>query len=242
VSYTDYAYFPRQSLSGLLRSTGVSQFLYVSSAGLYERSDEVPLVEGDAEKASAGHVGVEALLKSQKAPASIFRPIYILGERSAKPIYAEYFFDRLTRGRPIPLPESGDQFASLTSATDVASMIACAVGNPKAHGETFNMASPRYVTLNGLARLAAKAAGTGEPKVVHYDPAKAGDAAKGFPFRNQHFIITPGKAQRLLGWQSQGDVEEMLAAAYAEYCELGRDKTEIDWSKDDAIISNAALD
>ena len=68
-------------------------------------------------------------------------------------------------------------------------MLLLAVGNPDAaSGNIFNCASNRAVTLDGMARLCARAAGK-EVNIVHYDPKVVGiDAKKAFPFRNMVII------------------------------------------------------
>lgn len=68
-------------------------------------------------------------------------------------------------------------------------MLIQAVQNPAAaSGHIFNCVSDRAVTLDGMARLCAKAAGS-SVEIVHYDPKAVGvDAKKAFPFRNMvHF-------------------------------------------------------
>lgn len=64
-------------------------------------------------------------------------------------------------------------------------MLTLAVENPDAaSGNIFNCVSDRAVTLDGLAKLCAQAAGR-PVNIVHYDPKAAGvDAKKAFPFRN----------------------------------------------------------
>lgn len=63
-------------------------------------------------------------------------------------------------------------------------MLSQAVGNPAtAAGKIFSSVSDRAVTLDGFARLCAKAAGK-EVKIIHYDPKAVGvEAKKAFPFR-----------------------------------------------------------
>ena len=46
-----------------------------------------------------------------------------------------FFFDRLTRGRPVPVPGDGTQAVTMTHAADNAQMICNAIG-PRAHHPT----------------------------------------------------------------------------------------------------------
>lgn len=63
-------------------------------------------------------------------------------------------------------------------------MISLAIENEvAANGKIFNCVSDRAVTLDGMAKLCAKAAGL-PVEILHYDPKAVGiDARKAFPFR-----------------------------------------------------------
>ena len=71
-------------------------------------------------------------------------------------------------------------------------MLTLAVENPSAaSGNIFNCVSDRAVTLDGMAKLCAQAAGR-SVKIVHYDPKEVGvDAKKAFPFRNMVMTKSP---------------------------------------------------
>ena len=69
-------------------------------------------------------------------------------------------------------------------------MLTLAVKNPGvASGNIFNCVSDRAVTLDGMAKLCAQAAGK-VVEIVHYDPKAVGvDAKKAFPFRNMVWTL-----------------------------------------------------
>lgn len=77
------------------------------------------------------------------------------------------------------------QLTNISHVRDLSSMLAAAVEKPDAaSGNIFNCVSDRAVTLDGMAKLCAKAAGL-PVEIVHYDPKAIGsDAKKAFPFRN----------------------------------------------------------
>lgn len=77
------------------------------------------------------------------------------------------------------------QLTNIAHVRDLSSMLTAAVKNPAAaSGHIFNCVSDRAVTLDGMAKLCAKAAGL-SVEIVHYDPKAVGvDAKKAFPFRN----------------------------------------------------------
>jgi len=85
----------------------------------------------------------------------------------------------------VPIPGSGMQLTNIAHARDLSSMLTLAVENPEAaSGRIFNCVSDRAVTLDGMAKLCAQAAGL-PVEIVHYDPKVVGiDAKKAFPFRN----------------------------------------------------------
>ncbi|KVH94411.1 NAD(P)-binding domain-containing protein [Cynara cardunculus var. scolymus] len=216
------------------KSSGVGQFLFISSAGIYKQTEEPPHVEGDAVKADAGHVAVEKYLSEVFDNWASFRPQYMIGSGNNKDC-EEWFFDR----KPVPIPGSGMQLTNISHVKDLSSMLTKAVENPTAaSGNIFNCVSDRAVTLDGMAKLCAKAAGL-PVEIVHYDPKTIGsDAKKAFPFRNMHFYAEPRAAKDILGWQSATNLPEDLKERFEEYVKIGRDKKAMTFDIDDKIIES----
>ncbi|RCV10071.1 hypothetical protein SETIT_2G082400v2 [Setaria italica] len=223
------------------KASGVGQFLFISSAGIYKPTDEPPHVEGDAVKESAGHVGVEKYIAEQFSSWASFRPQYMIGSGNNKDC-EEWFFDRIVRGRPVPIPGNGMQLTNIAHVRDLSSMLALAVENPgAAAGKIFNCVSDRAVTLDGMARLCAAAAGAAV-EIVHYDPAAVGvDAKKAFPFRNMHFYAEPRAAKEALGWASTTNLPEDLKERYAEYAASGRGDKDMAFDLDDKILGAVGI-
>ncbi|KAJ7972796.1 chloroplast stem-loop binding protein of 41 kDa [Quillaja saponaria] len=220
------------------KSSGVKQFLYISSAGIYKPTDEPPHVEGDVVKADAGHVGVEKYIEDVFGSWAIFRPQYMLGSGNNKDC-EEWFFDRIVRDRPVPIPGSGLQLTNISHVRDLSSMLTLAVEKPDAATHNiFNCVSDRAVTLDGIAKLCAQAAGR-PVNIVHYDPKAVGiDAKKAFPFRNMHFYAEPRAAKEILGWHSTTSLPADLKERYDEYVKIGRDKKPIQFEIDDKILES----
>lgn len=219
------------------KGCGVKQFMFISSAGIYKTTDEPPHVEGDAVKADAGHVEVEKYLSEIFDNWSSFRPQYMIGSGNNKDC-EEWFFDRIVRGRPVPIPGSGMQLTNIAHARDLSSMLTLAVEKPDAtKGQIFNCVSDRAVTLDGMAKYCAKAAGL-PVEIVHYDPKAVGvDAKKAFPFRNMHFYAEPRAAKEILGWSGTTNLPNDLKERYEEYVKIGRDKKEMKFEIDDKILA-----
>ncbi|KAL0389510.1 UNVERIFIED_CONTAM: Chloroplast stem-loop binding protein of a, chloroplastic [Sesamum calycinum] len=219
------------------KSSGVKQFLFISSAGIYKPTDEPPHVEGDTVKADAGHVGVEKYISEIFGNWASFRPQYMIGSGNNKDC-EEWFFDRIVRGRPVPIPGSGMQLTNISHVKDLSSMLTLAVEKPDAaSGNIFNCVSDRAVTLDGMAKLCAQAAGL-PVEIVHYDPKAVGiDAKKAFPFRNMHFYAEPRAAKEILGWSGTTNLPVDLKERFDEYVKIGRDKKQIKFELDDKILA-----
>ncbi|KAG6703635.1 hypothetical protein I3842_07G094300 [Carya illinoinensis] len=220
------------------KSSGVKQFLFISSAGIYKPTEEPPHVEGDVVKADAGHVGVEKFISEVFGIWSIFRPQYMIGSGNNKDC-EEWFFDRIVRDRPVPIPGSGMQLTNISHTRDLSSMLTLAVEKPDAaSANIFNCVSDRAVTLDGMAKLCAQAAGC-PVNIIHYDPKAVGiDAKKAFPFRNMHFYAEPRAAKDILGWRSTTNLPEDLKERFDEYVRIGRDKKSLKFEIDDKILQS----
>ncbi|KAF3436300.1 hypothetical protein FNV43_RR23392 [Rhamnella rubrinervis] len=218
------------------KSSGIKQFLYISSAGIYKPTDEPPHVEGDVVKADASHVGAEKYIAEIFSSWAVFRPQYMIGSGNNKDC-EEWFFDRIVRDRPVPIPGSGMQLTNIAHVRDLSSALTLAVENPDAaSANIFNIVSDRAVTLDGMAKLCAQAAGR-PTNIVHYDPKAIGvDAKKAFPFRNMHFYAEPRAAKDILGWQGTTNLPEDLKERFEEYVKIGRDKKPIKFDLDDKIL------
>ena len=216
----------------------VKHYVFVGSAGAYNANSMEPMhVEGDARKASAGHVGVENYLEEQGLPYTVFQPLYIYGPHTAKDC-EQWFMDRILRDRPVPIPAPGIQLTTLSHVDDLADMMAKVPGNDAAIGQHFNICSDRCITFEGIIKAIATAAGK-EAKIVRYDPSAVKLArGEGFPFRTVHFFASADKAKKVLGWRPQhnflADVQDRLDA----YVESGRLNKDVDFSADDKILAS----
>lgn len=220
----------------------VKHFVYMSSAGVYLKTDQLPHVEGDAIDPKSRHKGkhdTESYLAEQGLPWTSIRPTYIYGPQNYNDIEA-WFFDRVVRDRPIPVPGNGLHVTQLGHCQDLATAMAAVLGNEQAIGQVYNVSGDRYVTFDGLARACAEAAGKSldSVKLVHYDPKKFDfGSRKGFPLRVQHFFASVDKAKRELNWQPEFDLISGLKDSFQnDYLASGRDKAEVDFSVDDEIL------
>ena len=220
----------------------VKHFVYISSAGVYLKSDQMPHREGDTVDPNSRHKGkyeTETYLAKQGLPWTSIRPTYIYGPQNYNDLEA-WFFDRIVRNRPIPIPNNGLHITQFGHVKDLAKAMAAALGNDQAKGQIYNISGDRYVTFNGLARLCAEAAGKSaqELQLVHYDPKQFSfGKRKAFPLRVQHFFADVGKAISELNWQPEYDLLSGLKDSFQnDYLASGRERAEIDFSLDDEIL------
>lgn len=220
----------------------VQHFVYMSSAGVYLKSDQLPHVEGDSVDPKSRHKGkheTEAYLNQLGLPWTSIRPTYIYGPQNYNDLEA-WFFDRIVRDRPIPIPGNGLHITQFGHCQDLARAMAAVLGNETAVGQIYNVSGDRYVTFDGIARACAEATGKSADAVqlVHYDP-KAFDFGKrkAFPLRLQHFFASVNKAKSQLNWQPEYDLLGGLKDSFQnDYQASGRHEAEVDFSVDDQIL------
>ncbi|QZZ21528.1 NAD-dependent epimerase/dehydratase family protein [Leptothermofonsia sichuanensis E412] len=221
----------------------VQHFVYMSSAGVYLKSDQMPHIEGDPIDPRSRHKGkhdTETYLADQGVPFTSIRPTYIYGPHNYNDLEA-WFFDRIVRDRPIPIPGHGQHFTQFGHVRDLAQAMVQVLGNSQAIGQIYNVSGERYVTFDGLARACAIAAGKSPDtlQLVHYDPRQFDfGKRKAFPLRPQHFFASIQKAVTDLNWKPEYDLISGLKDSFHnDYLASGRDRTEIDFSVDSEILA-----
>lgn len=220
----------------------LKHFVYVSSAGAYLKSHQMPHREGDPVDPNSRHKGkhhTEAYLAESDIPWTSIRPVYIYGSQNYNDLEA-WFFDRIVRNRPLPIPGNGKYITQFGHVRDLAEAMASVLGNKTAIGKIYNISGDRYVTFDGLAYACAEAAGKSpeEIELVHYDPSKFDfGKRKAFPIRQQHFFADIHRATTELDWQPKYDLKSGLKDSFTnDYLASGREGSEIDFSLDEEIL------
>ncbi|MEB3294908.1 MAG: NAD-dependent epimerase/dehydratase family protein [Synechococcales bacterium] len=221
----------------------VQHFVYMSSAGVYLKSEQMPHIEGDTVDPKSRHKGkndTETYLAAHGLPYTSIRPTYIYGSQNYNDLDA-WYFDRILRDRPIPIPGHGQHFTQLGHCYDLALAMTKVLGNSKAVGQIYNISGERAVTFDGLAKACAIAAGKDPAslKLVHYEPKKFDfGKKKAFPMRAQHFFCSIEKAKADLGWKPEYDlIAGLKDSLQNDYLVSGRDRAEIDFSTDEQILA-----
>jgi len=220
------------------------QLIYVSSAGVYQQSDQMPHVEGDTVDPNSRHIGkhhTETYLAEQGLPFTSIRPVYIYGPQNYNDLEA-WFFDRILRDRPVPIPGNGMHMTQLGHVDDLAAAMVAALGCDRAKGKIYNISGERAVTFDGLARACAAAAGKPPEDVplVHYDPSAFDfGKRKAFPLRVQHFFTDIHSAKTDLDWVPAYDLVSGLKDSFQnDYRPSERSSSDIDFSLDEMIVQS----
>ncbi len=224
----------------------IRHFVYMSSAGVYRESEILPYFETDATDPKSRHRGkrdTEEYLAAAYAehgfPFTALRPVYIYGPQNYNDVES-WFFDRIVRDRPLPIPGHGQWITQLGHVEDLAAAQAAVMQEKRAIGEIYNISDLRYVTYQGLARACAIAAGKSPDQLTFcfYNPKDFDfGKQKAFPFRLQHFFASIDKAMSDLDWEPEYDLVSGLETSFRQdYLLSGRPAAEIDFSLDDLIL------
>ena len=230
----------------------VRHFVFTSSSAVYRRSFVQPMLESfrthgaddpDPRKAyGVGKVRCEQFLlgTDRGLPATVLRVAHTLGPMSPLASRDPIFFARLEAGRPILLPGEGHSFVHLIHVADVAALMASIAGNERVSGEIYNVAGREVTSIRGAVEMMARAVGV-RPDVVNvpYDIARAqkvplvhwGEGLVG------GMIFSIDKALDHLDWRPRYGLEDGYQHSYDWFASGGRDRYEIDFATDDAVLA-----
>jgi nucleoside-diphosphate-sugar epimerase len=148
------------------------QYVFMSSAGVYLKSDEMPHLERDPVDPKSRHKGKldsENCLKELGLPWCSFRPTYICGPQNYNPV-ERYFFERVDAGRPVCIPMHGQHLTGLGHVEDLAVAMVNIIGREdRTTGKVYNIQNTQAVTFDGVAKAAGKVLGK-EVEIIHYNP------------------------------------------------------------------------
>ena len=228
----------------------LKHFVHISTGSVYAKTDYLPLKEDFPQTTnSADSYGwnkklIEGILfrawRETGLPVTVLRPGYIYGPDNH--IYREsFFFDRVRRGRPVLVPGNGLTVTQFVYVDDLAQALALVLGNPKAVGETFNIAGEYGCTLDHYLRLVGEAVGQAVD-IRHYDPDTVGitpeELRKVFPYKwREHTLRDTSKIREALGYREKKSLRDGLAAAYAWYLQNWPAADAPDFSLDDRILA-----
>jgi len=224
----------------------LEHFVYMSSAGVYLKSEKMPHVEGDEVDYSSRHKGklaTEEMLAARGMPWTSIRPTYIYGAQNYNPL-EQYFFERIHANRPVCVPGYGGHLTGLGHVKDLAVAMANVIGKPAAVGKVYNVQDDVAISFDGLVKACAAAAGKDPESVeiVHYDPKEFNFGnKKAFPLRPQHFWTDIEAARKDLDWEPTFDTVKGLKDAYEnDFCiKVNEGSLPGDFECDDMILAAA---
>jgi UDP-glucose 4-epimerase len=200
----------------------VERLLYVSSSMVFERATVFPTPEEHLTDCPAPHSAYGfsklagekycvALHDEHELPFTICRPFNAYGPGElpdAEPGIAHAVPDLIRKvlsgQRPLEIFGSGEQTRTLTHVDDIADGIVTALGHPDAVDEDFNISASDERTVAEIARIVWEACGRDPADFeLRQLPSFEVDVQRRWP--------SVEKAERVLGWRAQSDIETGIA-------------------------------
>jgi nucleoside-diphosphate-sugar epimerase len=174
-------YEPSQVLQDICVFAGVGQYIFISSASVYEKPPshwmitETTATVNPYWQYARDKIACEQALRrawEQKGfPATIIRPSLTYGPSQIPVAVGSWskpytVVDRMRGGKPVIVPGDGTSIWTITHATDFAKGLLGLFGHHQALGEDFHITSDEAPAWNQIYALVAAAAGV-EPNILH---------------------------------------------------------------------------
>jgi UDP-glucose 4-epimerase len=201
----------------------VERFVYVSSSMVFEQAELFPTPEDYLPRCPTpisaygfskltGEVYCRAAHAEHGLPFTICRPFNAYGPGElpdAEPGIAHAVPDLINKvlsgQRPLQIFGSGEQTRTLTHIDDIADGVVAAMSSPAGLNEDFNISAARELTVAQIARIVWETCGEDpDAFALEHLPTFTVDVQRRWP--------SVEKAKRLLGWESQIEVEDGIAA------------------------------
>jgi UDP-glucose 4-epimerase len=201
----------------------VERFVYVSSSMVFENAEVFPTPEDYLPQCPVpisaygfskltGEVYCRAAHDEHGLPYTICRPFNAYGPGEvpdAEPGIAHAVPDLINKvlsgQSPLQIFGSGEQTRTLTHVDDIADGVVTAMASPAGLNEDFNISAARELTVAEIARIVWETCGEDpDAFALEHLPTFAVDVQRRWP--------SVEKAQRLLGWEAQIEVEDGIAA------------------------------
>jgi nucleoside-diphosphate-sugar epimerase len=232
------------------------RYVFVSSCAAYgdglDCREDSPLAPHDFADAycrnkADSERALLSLCAEKGVPTTTLRPPFVYGPRN--PFYREAFFwDRLSAGRPILVPEDGSRLMHFVLVGDLVHAALLAADTPAAAGRAYNVAHDRPVRQDEFVRMLGEAAGIEAD--LRYIPRETALQLGGQVFQppyyfGQYFDMPPitldvTRAQQELGFQAAA-LSEGLHMTWQWYNRSGRvNRDRPDFSFDDIALAALA--
>jgi nucleoside-diphosphate-sugar epimerase len=166
-------------------NSSVEYFVLVSSCAVYGEAEHLPISEEEPTKPLSPYA--ESKLEAERQcrefyakhglKTTILRPFNVYGPRMRNDQYGGViakFIERLQSNKPPIIYGDGTQTRDFIHVQDIVSAMKMVIGNEKAAGQTFNVATGAPTTISQLVQLLTKLVGDKKIK-PQYRPARQGD-------------------------------------------------------------------
>ena len=209
----------------------VKHYVFCSTAGVYARTDRVPVLENfpyrskvgtgpglgsyTAEKVQCEEFLLEAWHKSGW-PATILRPAAIYGPENWMDDREGSYFARLLLGRRVILGGRGDSLIHICHVDDFAEAAIAAATRDETVGQAYNINGPEAVTANGFIDAVADAVGVKPQKVFAPYGQVKGSMDGIMPLEGERFAFySIQKAKDHFGFWPRFSIRSGMANTYA---------------------------
>jgi len=182
------------------------RYVYVSSAGVYQDSQELPINEKDPIDKDSRHIGKyesEKWLIDNKIPFTSFRPTYIYGPGNYNKI-ENWFFERIVSLKKIPIPFDGSLITQLGHVSDLTDAMIKCLSQIKTKNNIYNCSGDKGITIKGLVMVCADVCNIdrNEIELLSFDYRKLDTKSrKSFPIRLNHYHTSISKIKEDLDWE-----------------------------------------
>jgi 2'-hydroxyisoflavone reductase len=167
----DFCAYTAEDIQGMVSSLPrgrVRQYIYISTASVYEKTWDIPVRE-EAPKLTGpqpelgpfadygynkwlAETELEKQCGNGDIKFTIIRPAFIYGKYNYAP-RESYFFDLITEGKPVIVPENNLPLFSFVSVWDTALITAGCLESGAVHGRAFNASAPELVSYRRLVEV-----------------------------------------------------------------------------------------
>lgn len=206
VLYTQVNITGTVNLLDLSQRHAVESLLIASTSSVYGHTTRLPFAEDDptdrplspyAASKKAAEVLAYTFHSLYGTPTSVVRFFTVYGPRGRPDMTPYLFVDKMVRGEPITLFNSGvELFRDYTYVDDIVAGVLAALDNPQPY-EIFNLGNSQPIELRCFVELLE--AVTGHHAIIEARPLPATEPLITF--------ASTAKAERLLGFKSQTTVE-----------------------------------
>ena len=182
------------------------RYVYVSSAGVYQDSQELPINEKDPIDKDSRHIGKyesEKWLIDNKIPFTSFRPTYIYGPGNYNKI-ENWFFERIVSLKKVPIPFDGSLITQLGHVSDLTDAMIRCLTQIKTKNNIYNCSGEKGITIKGLVMICADVCNIdrNDIELLSFDYRKLDTKSrKSFPIRLNHYLTSISKIKEDLDWE-----------------------------------------